>query len=259
MLPAFALVRPTFSAARSWYDSFQWSLRMLPTHGLNFLASYTLGHAVDHVSGLNIGGEARPVLPVVQGDQASLDRALSYEKGEALFDVRHRFVLSFGYALPTFEGKAPLLKHVAGGWQVNGIFQAQTGTPLTVVETTLDIRYMTSRPDMTCDANDGPKTTAQYFNTSCFSRLSLAQTGERPGNAGRNTVRGPGFNRTDLSLFKNIQITKAQRLQLRLEAFNIWNQERFGQPGNQIGTPNFGVITTSDDGRIVQLGLRYTF
>lgn len=259
VLPAFALVRPTFSAARSWYDSFQGSLRMLPTHGLNFLASYTLGHAVDHVSGLNIGGEARPVLPVVQGDQASLDRALSYEKGDALFDVRHRFVLSFGYALPTFEGKAPLLKHVAGGWQVNGIFQAQTGTPLTVVETTLDIRYMTSRPDMTCDANDGPKTTAQYFNTSCFSRLSLAQTGERPGNAGRNTVRGPGFNRTDLSLFKNIQITKAQRLQLRLEAFNIWNQERFGQPGNQIGTPNFGVITTSDDGRIVQLGLRYTF
>ncbi|MGE3959531.1 MAG: TonB-dependent receptor [Vicinamibacterales bacterium] len=259
VMPAFALVRPTFSAAQSWYDSFQGSLRMLPTRGLNFLASYTLGHAVDHVSGLNIGGESRPVLPVVQGDEASLARALSFEKGDALFDVRHRFVLSFGYELPTFEDKSPFLKYVAGGWQLNGIFQAQTGTPLTVVETTLDIRYMTSRPDMTCDANDGPKTTAQYFNTSCFSRLTLAQTGERPGNAGRNTVRGPGFNRTDLSLFKNIQVTKTQRLQFRVEAFNIWNQERFGQPGNQIGTPNFGVITTADDGRIVQLGLRYTF
>lgn len=260
IMPAFSLVRPTFSAAKSWYDSFQGSLRMLPTHGVNFLASYTLGHAVDHVSGLNIGGEARPVLPVVQGDQASIDRALSFEKGDALFDVRHRLVLSFGYELPKLETKPPVVKYLAGGWQVNGIFQAQTGTPFTVTQgTVLDIRYMTSRPDMTCDPNNGPKTVAQYFDTSCFRTLSLAETGDRPGNAGRNTVRGPGFNRTDLSLFKNIPVTKEQRLQLRVEMFNIWNQERFGQPGGTINTPSFGVITTAEDGRVVQLGLRYTF
>ncbi len=259
VLPAFALVRPTFSAAQSWYDSFQGSLRLLPTRGLNFLASYTWGHARDHVSGLNIGGEARPVLPVVQGDEASLERALAFEKGDALFDVRHRFVLSFGYELPTFTDKGRALRYIAGGWQLNGIFQAQTGFPLTVIDPTLDIRYMSNRPDVTCDPNDGPKTTTQYFNTSCFTRLTLAQTGERPGNAGRNTVRGPGFSRTDLSLFKNVQITRTQRLQFRVEVFNVWNQERFGQPGNQIGTPNFGVITTADDGRVVQLGLRYTF
>ena len=41
--------------------------------------------------------------------------------------------------------------------------------------------------------------------------------------------------------------------------FNLFNQERFGQPGNQIGTPTFGVITTAEDGRIVQLGIKYTF
>jgi hypothetical protein len=41
IMPAFALVRPTFSAARSWFDSLQTSVRMLPTRGLNFLASYT--------------------------------------------------------------------------------------------------------------------------------------------------------------------------------------------------------------------------
>ncbi|MGC4081297.1 MAG: hypothetical protein QM736_04070 [Vicinamibacterales bacterium] len=233
---------------------------MLPTHGLNFLASYTLGHAVDHVSGLNIGGEARPVLPVVQGDQASIDRALSFEKGDALFDVRHRFVLSFGYELPTFENMAPVVRYLAGGWQVNGIYQAQTGTPLTVTQgTVLDIRYMTSRPDVTCDPNNGPKTVTQYFDTSCFRTLSLAETGERPGNAGRDTVRGPGFQRTDMSFFKNVPVVRAQRLQLRVEIFNIWNQARFGQPGSTIGTPTFGQIVAADDGRIVQLGLRYTF
>jgi hypothetical protein len=260
IMPAFALVRPTFPVARSWYDSLQASVRMLPTRGLNFLASYTLGKTTDHVSGLNIGGETRPVLPVVQGDEASIERALEFEKGPALFDARHRFVVSFGYELPGLEDAATLVRHIAGGWQLNGIYQAQTGFPLTVTQgTVLDIRYMTSRPDMTCDANDGPRTTAQWFNTSCFTTLTLAQTGERPGNAGRNTVRGPGFQRTDLSVFKNFDFAGRHRIQVRVEAFNIWNQTRFGQPNGIIGTAPFGQITSAEDGRIVQLGLKYTF
>ena len=85
------------------------------------------------MSGLNIGGEPRPVLPVVQGDEASIERALEFEKGPALFDARHRFVLSFGYELPRLEDRAAVVRHVAGGWQLNGIFQAQTGFPLTVI------------------------------------------------------------------------------------------------------------------------------
>ena len=260
IMPAFALVRPTFPVARSWYDSLQTSVRMLPTRGLNFLASYTLGKTTDHVSGLNIGGETRPVLPVVQGDEASIARALEFEKGPALFDARHRFVVSFGYELPRLDNSAPLLRYIAGGWQLNGIYQAQTGFPLTVTQgTVLDIRYMTSRPDITCDPNDGPKTTAQWFNTSCFTTLTLAQTGERPGNAGRNTVRGPGFQRTDLSVFKNFDFAARHRIQVRVEGFNIWNQARFSQPNGVIGTAPFGQITSAEDGRIVQLGIKYIF
>ncbi len=260
VMPAFALVRPTFPVARSWYDSLQTSLRLLPTRGLNFLASYTLGKTTDHVSGLNIGGEARPVLPVAQGDQTSIERALSFEKGPALFDARHRFVFSFGYELPLLSDASPLVRAVAGGWQLNGIYQAQTGFPLTVTQgAVLDIRYMTSRPDVTCDPNDGPRTTAQWFNTTCFTTLSLAQTGERPGNAGRNSVRGPGFQRTDLSVFKNFTFASRHRIQARIEAFNILNQPRFGQPNGVIGSAPFGQITSADDGRIVQLALKYSF
>lgn len=260
LMPAFALVRPTFSVAKSWYDSLQASLRMLPTRGLNFLASYTLGKTTDHVSGLNIGGEARPVMPVAQGNEASIERALSFEKGPALFDARHRFVLSFGYELPALESSSAIVKHVAGGWQLNGIYQAQTGFPLTVTQgAVLDIRYMTSRPDMTCDANDGPRTTAQWFNTSCFTALTLAQTGERPGNAGRNTVRGPGFQRTDLSIFKNFDFATRHRIQVRIEGFNIFNQARFGQPNGTFGSALFGQITTAEDGRVIQLGIKYVF
>ncbi len=260
LMPAFSLVRPTFSAARSWFDSLQMSARLLPTRGLNFLASYTLGKTSDHVSGLNIGGEARPVLPVVQGDEASLDRALAAEKGPALFDARHRFVLSFGYELPRLSDHATAVRFVAGGWQVNGIYQAQTGFPLSITQgSVLDIRYMTSRPDITCDPNNGPKTTAQYFDTSCFAALTLAQTGERPGNAGRNSVRGPGFQRTDLSIFKNFDFAAHHRIQIRIETFNLFNQARFSQPAGTFGATNFGQITTAEDGRVMQLAIKYSF
>ena len=81
LMPAYALVRPTFPVGKSWFDSLQASLRLLPTRGLNLLASYTLGKATDHLSGLNIGGEPRPVLPVVQGDEASIDQALDGREG----------------------------------------------------------------------------------------------------------------------------------------------------------------------------------
>jgi outer membrane receptor protein involved in Fe transport len=257
LFPAFSLVRPTFSEAKSWYDSLQASLRMRETRGMSFLVSYTLGHAQDHVSGLNIGGENRPVLPVTIGDEASVERALEFEKGDALFDVRHRFVVSFNAELPGPRDGA--MQYLLGGWQVNGIVQAQTGFPFTVIDPVTSIRYLTNRPDVTCDPNeDAPRTVDQWFNTSCFTRRPVAQTAE-PGNQGRNLVRGPGFARTDLSFFKNLPIGGTHRLQFRVEAFNIFNQARFNNPGNQIGTATFGRITTAEDGRIVQLAVKYTF
>jgi Carboxypeptidase regulatory-like domain/TonB dependent receptor/TonB-dependent Receptor Plug Domain len=260
LFPAFSLVRPTFSVARSWYDSLQASLRMRPTHGITFLAAYTLGYAVDHLSGLNTSGEQTPVLPVTIGDDASIDSALALEKGDALFDVRHRFVVSFGAELPTPTDYGAILRHVAGGWQVNGIVQAQTGFPLYVYDPTTDIRYQTNRPDLICDPNDNaPHTVEQWFDTSCYVRRPVPETGTRPGNAGRNTVRGSGFARTDLSLFKNVDLNRRHRVQFRVEAFNLFNQTKFGQPGNQIGTANFGRITSADDGRIIQLAVKYNF
>ena len=261
LLPAFSLVRPTFSVAKSWYDSLQASLRMRPTRGLSFLASYTWGHAEDHVSGLNIANaeQPRPVLPVTIGDDASIERALEFERGDALFDVRHRFVVSFSAELPTPRSYGAVVEHLAGGWQVNGIVQAQTGFPFTVVDPNTSIRYLTNRPNMICDPNDNaPNTVDEWFNTACFERRALPNTAE-PGDQPRNAVRGPGFAQTDLSVFKNITFADRHRLQLRIEAFNVFNQTRFRLPGFQIGTPNFGRITASEDGRIVQLAVKYSF
>lgn len=257
--PAFALLRPTMTVAESWYNSLQASVRMRPTKGINFLASYTLGDAKDHVSGLNIGGENRQVLPVTLGDDASLDAALAQEKGPALFDVRHRFVFSFGAELPKLEDRSPLVRHVLGGWQLNGIFQGQTGFPFTVTDPVLAANGFTNRPDMTCDPNQGGQgNTTQWFNTSCFARRTGAATLALPTQS-RNAVRGPGFNRTDLSVFKTFAFSGRKQLQIRIEGFNVFNQERFGNPVGNIAAANFGAITSADDGRIIQFGAKFSF
>ena len=192
--PAFALLRPTLTVAESWYNSLQASLRMRPTRGVNFLAAYTLSDAKDHVSGLNIGGESRPVLPIVLGDDASVQSALDQEKGPALFDVRHRFVLSFGAELPRLSDRSAAMRNILGGWQLNGIFQAQTGFPFTVNEGTgvVNLAGLTNRPNMTCDPNEGgARTVTQWFNTSCFARRALATTGDLSTQT-RNAVRSAG-------------------------------------------------------------------
>ncbi len=259
LFPAFSLVRPTFSVAKSWYDSLQASVRMRPSRGTSFLVSYTLAHSVDHVSGLNIGGEQRPVLPVTIGDEASVERALTFEKGDALFDVRQRISVSVTAELPTPDRFGPVGAALLGGWQWSGIVQAQTGFPTTVFDPNTSILYLTNRPNQTCDPNeDAPHTVDQWFNTACFVRRPVPETAE-PGTTPRDSVRGPGFASTTLALVRNIDLHRAHRLQLRVEAFNLFNQTRFGQPGNQIGTPNFGRITSADDGRIVQLAVKYRF
>ena len=259
LYPAFALLRPTIPEAQSWFNSLQASLRMRPWHGVNFLASYTLGHAVDHVSGLNIGGDARPVLPLALGDEASLKAMLAQEKGDALFDARHRFVFSFGADLPKLADKSPVVRNVIGGWQLNGIFQIQTGFPFTVTDPVLALSGLTNRPNMTCDPNaNAPHTVDKWFDTSCFTRRPAASTAGLSSQP-RNAARGPGFNRTDLSIFKNINFAKNKQVQLRIEGFNVFNQVRWGQPVNNSSAANFGAITSSDDGRIIQFGAKFSF
>jgi hypothetical protein len=264
LLPAYTLVRPTMPIARAWYDSLQASARVRRWRGVTALASYTWGHAIDHVSGLNIGGEPRPMLPVSFEDLAAgtgptVDAALARERGDALFDVRHRVVFSANYLLPAFEGRGGLLRHAIGGWSVNAIVQAQTGFALTVTEPVdVALQSLTNRPDAACDPNAAaPRTVARWFDTGCFTRLTRAANAGRIGNAGRGIVRGPGFARTDLSLVRTLTLPRDHRLELRVEAFNLFDQDRLGNPGLSIGTPLFGVITSADDGRIVQLGIRY--
>ena len=78
------------------------------------------------------------------------------------------------------------------------------------------------------------------------------------GTAGRNTVRGPGYQRVDLSITKRFPIGPT-RLEFRGEIFNLLNHTNFGTPDNNISNPTAGVITTADDARSMQFGFRLTW
>jgi len=161
--------------------------------------------------------------------------------------------------LPRLEDKSGAMRAILGGWQVNGIFQAQTGFPFTVTGGPSALNGLTNRPNMSCDPNDGaPHTEAQWFNTNCFQVRPSAQT-TTVSTQPRNAVRGPGFNRTDLSIFKNFKFSGSKQIQLRIEGFNIFNQVRFGQPVSNATSAAFGQLTSADDGRIIQLGAKFTF
>ncbi len=97
---------------------------------------------------------------------------------------------------------------------------------------------------------------AQYFNTAAF----VANEPGQYGNAGRNLFSGPGYSSTSLSLTKGLRLPgRLGRVQVRAEAFNVFNQVNFGAPEARLINPNFGRILTAGDPRIVQLALRWGF
>ncbi len=251
VFPEFSLVRPTHSKFRNWYDSLQVSFNKRFSRGIGLLASYTWSHAIDHVSGLNTGSPPRPQDGV----------SLSDIKGNAQYDARHRFVLSYTWDLPGLRGQSAPVRYIFGGWQFNGIFQVQSGFWNTAFEPVdVALRFQQNRPNQVCDPNgSAPKDQSEWFTTSCFSRNRLPDDAGKFGTAGRNTILGPGFWLFDAGVFKNIPITEAQRLQFRFEGFNMFNKTNFGSPVTNIGAGNFGAVTSARDSRIIQLGLKYVF
>ena len=99
---------------------------------------------------------------------------------------------------------------------------------------------------------DNP-TPQRWFDPSAYS---VPAAGFQ-GTAGRNTLIGPAFRRTDISLSKRFPVATGKRLEFRCEVYNLFNNTNFGSPAANISNPNVGVITTADDARNVQLGVRF--
>jgi hypothetical protein len=229
------------------YDSLQVTVRRRESNGLAYLASYTFGDARNNTAGFFPGNPSGFSASATDtGCLASGGKSCNFsiDEGPADYDARHRFTLAATYALPFARENA-----IIGGWSVNTVVTLQSGTPFTVFADG-------KRADQNGDPNDGPKNVGQWFDTSVFTKAKGAQGTER-----RNSVRGPGIHTVDLSVFKNFKVARYGAVELRVEAFNVFNWAQYSQPNQNLGDPNFGKITGTrlNSERQVQLGARFIF
>jgi hypothetical protein len=264
------------SNGNSIYHGLQFAVNKRFAHGLQFRGSYTFSRAIDTSSsdpGSTAGG-GRPDVPnagfVVQGDQ----RNLRANRGLSDLDRTHRMSLSYSWEFPGFASQSRL----TSGWQLSGFVQAQSGAPFSIFYPEPEagtpaalaavgtgsgglFRLGFGRPSLAPGAthNDlrrsGPDKTQAYFDRSV-----LISPGGGFGNLGRNVLRGPGQTRFDMALSKETRITERVRLELRWEAFNIFNNVNFALPSSDMADSEFGQITNTVGGpRTMQFGARVRF
>ena len=261
--PLASITRASILRAEPWvksaYHGVSTRLEKRLSHGLNFLLAYTFGKVLDTETNIDLcdGCTASGAGSV----QNTRDRNGNY--GLADHDVRHRFVFSGGYEFPFGKGKPYASRGAAswilGGWELIGIYTASSGLPFTVTlpfdnANTGNANWPNRlRPAQLDNWNIG-----RYFDTDAFAFPAQYTF----GNAGRNTMIGPGINGVDLSLQRSfpLPVREGARVDFRAEAFNLFNRPHFDIPGAILQTPTFGVIgATSQPNRQLQFGLKLSF
>jgi hypothetical protein len=231
------------------------------------LANYTWSKMIDDASDAG-GTESESNTPQNVYDYFFSERALSS------FDHRHRLTASVVYPLPFTLGVGAL-RTLTEGWQLSGIFTAQTGAPFTVNIGSDNANVgvgPAQRPDYLRNPNlESGRTPLRWFDTGAFAMPAPFTF----GNARRNQVFAPGEVQLDAALQKEFAIRgEAVRLQFRTEAFNLLNRPNFNLP-NRIFVPDpnpapgqpvgpdpdspFGRITSARDARQLQFGLKLLF
>ncbi|HKB11957.1 MAG TPA: hypothetical protein VKD69_14950, partial [Vicinamibacterales bacterium] len=254
--PEYTKVQEIGNVAEAHYNSLAVKLTRRLHQGLSVLAGYTLSKSEDNGSGIRtLGGDT--LFP-----QNSF--CLDCEWGLSIFDVRHRFVSSILYELPFGEGK-PFLQTgvggaILGGWQLSTIITKSSGFPRTVFTGTdrSNTGGGQDRPNVTGQDPNLPgdqQTIARWFNTDAY----VTQAAGTFGNAGRDTIIGPGVFRVDASIIRNFRFG-GKYVQFRLEAFNALNNPIWSDPNTTLSSPLYGTInSTRTPMREVQVGLKFVF
>ncbi len=254
VIPAVRPLGPLFdtnpfvsTVANSHYNSFQASLSH-SSGSLSFLAGYTYSKCMDNASGL-------------QDSTNPFNPALSISLCN--FDVMHNFVFSYNWLMPFDKYvTAGWAKKVVGGWSLSGVTNFATGLPITMSEN--DDNSLIGANAIPVDVPNfagghvlqttNPRKGGTYFNTSLFSNEQLGQF----GNSSRRFFHGPGLNNWNMALLKTTPITESKELQLRFEAFNLFNHAQFMNPTGEINS-TFGVVTSARDPRIMQVAAKFLF
>ena len=227
--------------------------------GLQFLTSYTFGHALAN-TGTTLSGATGFGIPDPR----------NYASGysSAAWDIRHNFVTSFLWELPFGKGKTfggnmhPVLNTALGNWQMNGIVTLTTGNPFTLRSNGCQGIWGACRPDLVAGkdpqaAPSGGRSPDLWFDITAVAPPAPL-TG---GNLGLQSNTAPPYRNADVSLFKDFRFTERWRMQFRAEAFNVANTPQFSTPDNNRQNANFGRVTSTRQGteRKMQFALRLQF
>jgi hypothetical protein len=251
---------PQYSALHAYaplvdanYNSLQGQVERRFKSGFSLLVAYTWGHAIDN-------GPSE--VDTVVGPQNAHNFAA--ERGNSAFDIRNRLVVSTLYELPFGKGKLFLANSrlgnaIAGGWLLTGIFSAQSGLPFTPVESVDESNTgTTEHPDRVGNGNlpSSQRIITHWFDTSAFT-TPVQYTF---GNSGRDILIGPGFHNTDFGLSRSISLIERTSLEIRAEAFNLFNTPQFGLPNATLGQSTTAVISSvTNPQRQLQLAARVHF
>jgi hypothetical protein len=253
--PAFSSVSTQAAIGNAAYNSLQTTLRSAGRYG-ELLAGYTWSKSLDMAS--NFGDQVNPFNP-------SLSRSLSS------YDLRQNLVFSYTLrvALPRALHQASALSR---GWELGGLTRFSTGFPVTLYNYSDTSLWGTQsngvnnlpadEPSFThgpLNLNHNPRNGQKYFNTALFGLPVAGQ----PGNARRRFFSGPGMENFDMNVKKTIDISERVGIELRAEAFNVFNHPQFFGPesvnGNITNSSEFGQVLSAMPPRLMQLAAKLTF
>lgn len=244
-----------YNFANSNYNSLEVTLKH-QSKRLFILGSYTYGKSIDMASSI----------------QDELDpNNFALRRGLSSFDIRHNFVTSYRYELP-LEKLIRKSNHLAEGWALSGITRVSSGLPVTLFSFTDNSLVGSQQQGVNAIGDDTPDATGQplninhnprngqpYFNPAAFQPNALGT----PGNTPRRFFYGPGQQNWDMALLKATRLTESKTLEMRFEAFNVFNHAQFFGPntiGSNIANPaSFGRVLSADPGRVCQVAARLSF
>ena len=259
----YPYIAPTYwdrSTGKSNYNSLQLSVEKRYSNDFSYSVAYTWSKSIntggDGFFGVEGGVPQDPYDPEAFGS-----RSVSGN------DLTNVLSVSTLYSVPLGKGKGHttgngFADYLLGNWQINNIFLARSGLPFTpningdsANTGNGNNGYMTA--DVIGDPNKiSKRTPAKYFNTAAYA----APLPFTFGSAGRNSLRSAGYWNLDTSLFRKFPFGERYQLEIRGEAFNIFNHPTLGTPDSNFSDANFGRVTsTASTERQLQLGAKFTF
>jgi Carboxypeptidase regulatory-like domain/TonB dependent receptor len=232
------------SVGVSSYNGLQLKVTHPFAHGLELQGSYTWSHALDDSSD--------PLVPAM-GNHTYPRNSLNLlqDWGNSDNDIRHVAVISYIWQLPVGRGQNYLNGGAVGkvleGIQLTGITSLQTGHPFEVVSNTDSQRTGIASWAEQVGNPYAPSSTTPSFGKAYFTNPNAFTEPNfgGPSNVSRNQFYGPGLVDFDLSLAKTIKFSERLQLETRFESYNLFNHPHFENPGNQLGSSDFAVITST--------------